>query len=98
MDTNLNTGLENEALPPKDTIKPKPQLREKALPPKPTIRPKSLFARMNEMVKSYGVWALSFLFLQEFISLFLWDNENYKEFYYPLLNQFALLILLLNIS
>lgn len=84
-------NLQNKALPPKNTIK------NKALPPKDTIKPKSLLKKINEMVKGYGVWAVAFLFLQELVSLFFWDDENYKNFYYPILNQFALLILLLNI-
>jgi hypothetical protein len=71
-----------------------------ALPPKETIKPKTkniLTTTVKEAYKHYTVWALFYLFIVEIISYFLWDNVNYKDFFYPLLNQTAFVILLTNI-
>ena len=73
------------ARPPKDTITPPP-------PPK-----KMAETTIKEAFKSYSIWGLAYLFIVEVISLILWDNINYKEFYYPLLNQIAILLILINI-
>ena len=71
-----------------------------ALPPQDTIRPKRLIlgeTTIKETFKHYMIWGLVYLFIIEIISYFLWGNIDYKNFYYPLLNQLAFVILLINI-
>lgn len=71
-----------------------------ALPPKETIKPKPksiLTTTIKETYKHYTVWALLYLFSIELISFFLWEVVNYTDFYYPLFNQCAFVILLANI-
>jgi len=71
------------ALPPQDTIKP---------PPK-----KMMETTIKEAFKKYNTWALVIIFGIEVLSYLLWDNETYKDFYYPLLNQITIGLLLLNV-
>jgi hypothetical protein len=70
-----------------------------ARPPKETIKPleNGRYFVIETTKKKISIWGLAFLFLTELTSFFLWENENYKDFYYPLLNQIAILILLINI-
>ena len=70
-----------------------------ALPPKETIKPKlqGRYFKIDTYKKPIAVWGLAFLFIVEFSSYIFWDNQNYKDFLYPLLNQTAILILLINI-
>jgi hypothetical protein len=69
-----------------------------ARPPKDTIRPKKIIqTTIKEAFKSYSIWALAYLLIVEIISLLYWNDVNYKNFYYPLLNQIAILLLLINI-
>ena len=71
------------ALPPQDTIKP---------PPK-----KIGETTIKEAFKHYMVWGLFYLFIIEVISYFYWSDSRYKDFFYPLLNQIAFVVLLTNI-
>jgi hypothetical protein len=69
-----------------------------ARPPKDTIKPKTILqTTIKEAFKSYSIWALAYLLIVEIISLLYWNDVNYKNFYYPLLNQIAILLLLINI-
>lgn len=74
------------ALPPKNVITPPP-------PPPPNGGK----IRKLEYVKAYSIWAVAFLFAIELSSFFLWDSDDYQNFYYPILNQLAFIVLLFNI-
>lgn len=70
-----------------------------ALPPKETIKPKTkniLTTTVKEAFKHYMIWGLFYLFIIEIISYFLWDDVDYKDVFYPLLNQTAFVVLLIN--
>jgi hypothetical protein len=61
----------------------------RALPPQSTIKPKNF-------LKNYSIWGLLYLFFQEVLSYLFWESSEYNDFYYPLFNQIALFLLLLN--
>jgi hypothetical protein len=74
------------ALPPKDTIKPPPP------PPKSMAQ-----TTIKEAFKHYMIWGLLYLFIIEVVSYYYWDDAQYKDFFYPLLNNTAFIVVLTNI-
>jgi hypothetical protein len=52
---------------------------------------------IKKIIIQYAIWAVAFLFIQEVISFWYWNDQDYKDFYYPILNQTGFTILLLNI-
>lgn len=71
-----------------------------ALPPKEAFDPKNnpmkSTRRMATQGKKIVIWGLAGLFILEFISMFLINKPNYALFYYPILTNLGIIVLLLN--
>lgn len=73
-----------------------------ALPPKELIDKKKREIKIDNysiepIKKNYAIWGIAYLFIVECLSFLLWDNPNYKDYWYYILNQLGYVVLLINI-